>query len=179
MLIWLLYSFSPLHPQVKLNNVTAGLSAKYFFHQGDMGKYWQNSPGAGIVLGYTLQNHFALEGEFAYVKINPRNNYPDYPKINFIELSGGIKYNLRFQKKLYLNIKSGLQNCMFIFSGAAADQVYEQNKNESEFGFFISGGLLYDFGKGFKLELNYRVLNILSSPETINIFAPGIIIFLL
>lgn len=174
-----LCSFGSIHPQIDFDNVTAGVSAKYFLHQGEMGKYWQNSPGAGILLGYNLQNHFTLEGELAYIKINPKNYYPDYPNISFIELSGGIKFNVRFHKSLYLNIKSGLQNCMFIFSGAAADQVYEQNKNESEFGFFITGGLLYDFGKGFRFELNYRLLNILSSPETINIFAPGIIIFIL
>lgn len=172
-------SYSLYAQSIDLNKVTGGFTLKYLIPGGDFGSFWNKSVGAGVLLGYPVQETILLEGEITYSKFTPKGRKEKYPDIHFLEFSGGVKYNLPISKKNQLNFKAGIENTMFIFSGTAATSIYEQNKNESEFGFFILPGLRYEIIKGINLEFNLKILSILSSPESINILVPGINIYIL
>lgn len=144
-----------------------------------MGEYWKRTPGAGLLLGYKTAERFCIEGELYYGRFSSKSEGTEYPEIGFLGMSGGIKYNLPVVSGVYLNLKAGLQNNMFIFSGPSAVRKYQENRNESEFGFFILPGITVNIGNRFRIEMNLQVLSILSSPESINIFTPGITIFFL
>ena|GEM_PF-4295024 len=164
---------------IDFNRISAGINLNYLISEGDMGQYWKKPLTVGLKAGYLLRNSFSLEGELSYAKFKPENEATNYPLINLILMSGGLKYNLNLSRHFQLTLKPGIENTMFIFSGPSADLIYEQNKNESEFGFFLSSGIQIVIWKDIKLELNLKVLNILSSPESIIFYAPGLTLFIL
>ncbi len=165
----------PLHAQqFHWDDLHVGLSAHWMMPQGDLGKFWLNTPAAGPVLRYDINSEFSAVATIGvmYFKRAPGVNRSDIPDIFLISGTGEIQRTFAGNSSVQLAARLGLGNYRFMF------RVDEFNNTESEFG--LVGSLSLDFPAnifpGISLVAQYHT--ILASPERIGIWTAGASIFI-
>ncbi|HVO75762.1 MAG TPA: hypothetical protein VMT35_17175 [Ignavibacteriaceae bacterium] len=175
----LLITSSPLFfPQnIKWENLSGGIVINHLISGGDLKKYWNNTPEAGLLINYLIGGDISLESSIAgaYLKAKPANeisfNNP-LPYILLINLPAGVKYTFLRGDFISFNVSAGITNSTFIFTGKPAETLKENNI-ESEFGLFASAGFGGRVYKNFIIELVPGIQRIFSSPN-LNLYRIGL-----
>jgi len=176
--IFLLY-FSPdfFSQEILWKNFSGGIILNYLYTDGDLKKNWSNTPEAGFLLNYILEDQLSFEGSFTAAYFNPKKEIADIsasplPDIILINMPAGIKYSLFGNEAFSFHLSAGITNTTFIFTGDAAE-ILKENNIESEFGFFASIGFGRIIFNNINIEFTPAFQKIFSSPN-LNLYRIGI-----
>lgn len=142
---------------------------------GDMGKYWNASPGVGITGTYQISENVVLEGAFygSYFKTKADYSYPDF---YIFHMPASLKIKVIGLGNARLFVSPGLANNTFYFTGAEAENL-GNNNIESEFGLFLETSLQIHVLQSINIEPFIKYQTIFSSPVHIDILYAGIKVF--
>ncbi len=156
--------------------VNVGINSNYLINTSDFNEHWGNSFSLGGTGRYKITDRFFAEGELNFSIFDPKNK-SEFPKIYMFEIPLGFKYEI-FQSKYFgINIWSGILNATMHFSGARVEERFQNNKEESEFGYFISMGTRF-FGIN-QLEVYSKYESLFSAPENLKIYSIGLKYFII
>jgi hypothetical protein len=169
-----IFIINNIFPQeINFNDLSLGVVLQYSVPIGDFGKYWNNEPGAGIVLDYKLTKSISLEGLISASYFKPVENPNRFPKLIVLNMPAGLKYSFRLIQNLDANLTAGITNTSMAYKGGISENL-ENNDIESEFGVFFALGLNTKLNQLFNIEFFTQAQNIFTSPVSITLYNFGI-----
>lgn len=162
---------------IDFNKLRIGAGIYYQNPYGDLGRYWNSSPGLGITGTYQISTAIVLEGA-VYGSYNKKKAGYAYPDLLIFQMPVSLKIKMIDIGNSQFFISPGIANNTFSFIGEdVIDETVGENNIESEFGLFIETSLQFPVFKSINIEPFIKYQTIFSSPENIDIFYAGIKIY--
>ena len=159
--------------EINWDKFSIGVTAQYLKTDGDLNKFWGDAFAGGVLLNYSIDDSFSLEGGLLGTSMKPKNSSDNLPNFIFLTMPAGIKYSLVLINELKINSFTGIQNHSFIYSGEASELV-EDNDIEHELGIFLQLGFELLLLKDIGIEVNAKIQNVFTSPEQLKIINLGL-----
>lgn len=160
---------------IDLSKIRLGGGAYYQNPFGDLGNYWNASPGVGITGTYQISEKVTLEGAFygSYFKHKGGRPYPDF---FIIHMPASLKIQALNMGNTLLFISPGIANNTFYFKEEETTLLGD-NDIESEFGLFLETSIQFPAFRILNIEPFFKYQAIFSSPENIDILYAGVKIY--
>jgi hypothetical protein len=158
------------------SKIRLGAGAYYQNSYGNLGKFWNESPGIGITGVYQFSESVYLEGAVYLSRFNVKPGH-SFPDIWLIHMPLSLRIKAWDIGSSQLFISPGLANNTFEFNGEGTE-ILGDNNMESEFGLFIEAGLQTPISQVFNIEPFVKYQTIFASPVNINILHAGVKVFI-